>query len=65
MKKYDLLTPDGFSINPSKTYTTPKQILMAFNDWKKQFEKQGYYSHEGEKIPLVDLENYCNVIQIN
>lgn len=61
-KKYDILSPDGFSIHPTDTYPSIKAAIAAFKEWKKQYEKQGYYSSmDYGKIPLNELQNYCSL----
>ncbi|TXG86440.1 MAG: hypothetical protein E6R13_00460 [Spirochaetes bacterium] len=61
-KKYQVLSPDGFTIEFDKfTYPSKKKAVEAFNTWKKRFEQQGYYSSSNYgRIPLEDLENYCS-----
>lgn len=63
MKRYDILSPDGFSIEAGKTYTKP-QIPKAFNQWKKKYETQGYYSSNEGRIPLEDLADVCEIVEI-
>ena len=64
-KKYDVLSPDGFSIHPVDTYTSIKKARKAFEEWKKNYEHQGYYSSvRYGRIPLVDLEDYVQLIEI-
>jgi len=37
----------------------------AFEEWKKRYEMQGYYSSTNYgRIPLNELENYCKIILI-
>ena len=65
-KKYQVLSPDGFTIEFDKPYyRSMKKAFAAFNEWKKRFEFQGYYSSNNYgRIPLVDLEDYCQFITI-
>lgn len=35
MAKYTMLSPDGFSIEFNKTYTSEKEAEKAFAEWKK------------------------------
>ena len=60
--KYDLLSPDGFSIDREETYPTMKAARTAFKEWKKQFEHQGYYGtvQNGQRIqiPLNELDQH-------
>lgn len=64
-KKYQVLSPDGFRIDFSKsTYPSLKSAKDAFKKWKKQFEDQGYYSSASHgRIDLYDLEDYCQFNQ--
>lgn len=65
MKKFDVISPDGFSIHFSDTYSSKKEARKAFEDWKKRYEMQGYYSSTNYgRIPLNELENYCKIILI-
>lgn len=64
-QKYDVLSPDGFSIDAVKTYNSKKEAFEAFNEWKKRYEAQGYYSSSNGRIPLDELENYCEIIPLN
>ncbi len=56
--KYDLLSPDGFSIDREETYPTMKAARTAFKEWKKRFEQQGYYSSNKGRIPLDELDQH-------
>jgi hypothetical protein len=57
---YNILSPDNFPIS-IENFKTKKQALNYFETkWKKQFEKQGYYSSSVYgRIELNDLANYC------
>ena len=59
--KVQVLSPDGITIEFDKwTYPSMKKAKEAFNNWKKRYEMQGYYSsNDYGRIPLNDLENYC------
>lgn len=60
MKKYQVLSPDGFTIEFDKwTYPTKKEMMDSFYKWKKRYELQGYYSSNNGRIPLDKLEKYC------
>jgi len=64
-KKYDVLSPDGFSISATEIYTSKKKAIEAFNVWKKRYEVQGYYSSTRYgRIHLSDLEYYCQLIEL-
>lgn len=59
---YDILSPDGIAISYSKSYKTKEEAKIAFNEWKKRFESQGYYSSNNGRIPLDELEENCILI---
>jgi hypothetical protein len=64
-QKFDVISPDGFSIHFSDTYKTREEAITAFCEWKKRYETQGYYSStKFGKIPLDELENYCQIVKI-
>jgi hypothetical protein len=64
MKTYNIISPDGFSIHPTETYTD-NNLLTKFNQWKSNYKQQGYYSStKYGRIPLESLEDYCQVIEI-
>jgi hypothetical protein len=58
---YEVLSPDGFTIEFSKsTYPSLKKAEIAFENWKKRYEIQGYYSSASfGRIPLDKLKEYC------
>ena len=61
MTKYEVLSPDGFTIEFDKPYYTSKEkAMIAFHEWKERYKRQGYYSSNNYgRIPLDQLENYC------
>lgn len=59
--QYVVLSPDGFTIHPTDTYTSKEEVKNAFDIWKKQYEKQGYYSSNTGRIPLDHLADYCTI----
>lgn len=62
--KWIILSPDGFSINYEGGFKTKKAALSFFKEWVKGYEMQGYYSSVSYgKIPLEDLEQYCQLIK--
>ena len=63
-KKYDILSPDGFSIHHSDTYSSPEAAWKAFDKWKKRYEMQGYYSSNRGRIPLDELKDHCKLIPV-
>jgi Mn-containing catalase len=63
-KKYQVLSPDGFTIERDVThYESWDKALNAFNEWKKRYEPQGYYSSTKHgRIHLDDLIDFCEFI---
>jgi hypothetical protein len=63
-KKYQVLSPDGFTIEREPHfYTSKRKAMEAFDKWKKNYERQGYYSSSKYgRIDLLDLEDYCQFI---
>jgi hypothetical protein len=59
--KIDMLSPDGFSIHHSDVYDTPEEALAALDEWKKRFERQGYYSSNQGRIGLDEIKDYCRM----
>ena len=63
-EKFDVISPDGFSIHFSDTYSSREEAVTAFCEWKKRYEAQGYYSSNKGRIPLDELENHCQIIKL-
>jgi len=67
-KEYNVLSPDGFSINYSGTYDSIEKAENAIKEWVKNYEKQGYYStiKNGERlcIPISELADHCQIVTI-
>ena len=64
-KKYDVLSPDGFSISAVDTYTSEKKAREAAEKWVKNYERQGYYSSvRYGRIPLNEVLDYCRLIEV-
>ncbi|MBI3518893.1 MAG: hypothetical protein HY062_06000 [Bacteroidetes bacterium] len=64
-KRYDILSPDGFSIRIGvEPFKTREEGVKYFEKWKKRFEKQGYYSSNTGRIELEDLEDYCEFVDV-
>lgn len=64
--QWDVISPDGFSIHPTDTYPSHEAAVAAFKQWKKRYEHQGYYSSVSfGRIPLAELEDYCEFKEIN
>ena len=64
--KYDVISPDGFSIHPTDTYKTKAEATYAFKQWLKRYENQGYYSSsQFGRIHLNEVIRYCKIIKVN
>lgn len=64
--QFDVLSPDGFSIHHSDTYPTIDAAVDALKQWVKRYEFQGYYSSMNYgRIPLEDVHEYCNIIEVS
>jgi hypothetical protein len=67
-KRYEVLSPDGISINCEGYFTSKKRAITAFWEWVKRYEAQGYYStiRGGERLRIAvsDLADYCSIITI-
>jgi hypothetical protein len=62
--KFDVISPDGFSIHREDTYSSRNEAKKALAEWIKRYEDQGYYSSNKGRIPLDELADYCKVIEI-
>lgn len=64
--KYDVISPDGFSIHPTDTYSSLSKAVKAFKEWKERFKPQGYYSSVSfGRIHLDDLEDFMQFKKIS
>lgn len=67
-RKYDILSPDGFSISRSETWNTPEEAWKAAAEWLKGYERQGYYStiRNGQRyqLPLNEVLQCCKLIEV-
>jgi hypothetical protein len=64
-KKYVVLSPDGFPIHHSDTYTSIKKAKEAFFQWSKGYEHQGFYSSTVfGRIPVPELIRFVLVKEI-
>jgi hypothetical protein len=61
--RWDVISPDGLSIESDVLYATEEEAFAAFNEWLKRYESQGYYSspYYG-RIPYADIQLYCSVV---
>ena len=66
-KKYDILSPDGFSIRIGiEPFNSIKEGQEYLKKWIGRYKIQGYYSCSNPygRIPLEDLEDRCEWINI-
>lgn len=65
-KKYQVISPDGFTIDGTvRYYRSRKKAIEAFENWRKRYEGQGYYSSNSYgRIPLEDLQDYCQLREV-
>lgn len=61
-QRYDVLSPDGFSIRREGDFPSEKAREKYFLKWMKRFEHQGYYSSVNGRIPLDELREHCQFI---
>jgi len=65
MTRYEVLSPDGFTIEFDRPYyISKKNAIEAFDKWKERYKLQGYYSSNNGRIPLEELEDYMSIRQI-
>lgn len=63
--KVQVLSPDGITLEIDKpNYKSGKLAVEAFENWKKRYEHQGYYSTRGYRILLADLADECEFIKV-
>jgi hypothetical protein len=63
METLNVLSPDGFTIHFADTYKSVEEAKKAIKEWKKNYERQGFYSStQYGRIPLDELENYCEIV---
>jgi len=63
--EYDIISPDGFSIGlePFKCEEEDfdSEVKTKIEEFKKRFERQGYYSSNEGRIALDDLEDFLTI----
>ena len=64
--KFNVISPDGFTIYYDKQYNTKEEAEIALDEWVKNYETQGYYSTKNrDKIDYSDIKLYCTIIEEN
>lgn len=58
--EFNIESPDGITIHMDN-FPTLSEALNFYNEWKKRFEAQGYYSANSRKIDLGSIDWYCKV----
>lgn len=63
--KWQVLSPDGFTIERYDHYKTRKDALQALERFCKRYITQGYYSSSNRgHISLEELPNACKLTKI-
>lgn len=63
--KFDIISPDGFSIHREDIYSSKEEAIIAFEKWRDNYKRQGYYSSvKYGRISLSDLEDYCKLVEL-
>jgi hypothetical protein len=62
--RYDVISPDGFSINREGTYPSVAAAKKGLSEWVKRFERQGYYASVRGRIALKDLPAYSRIVEV-
>ncbi|HVD99546.1 MAG TPA: hypothetical protein VNB90_15160 [Cytophagaceae bacterium] len=65
--RYNVLSPDGFSLYRDREFIKEKNAIIAAKKWVKRYKSQGYYStiKNGARvqIPLNEILDYCQVME--
>ena len=65
MKKYHVISPDGFPIR-ADAFSDFQQAVEYTRQWSEAFQQQGYYLTSGrQKIPADDLVNHLRLVPAN
>lgn len=64
MIKYNVMSPDGISIERDKTYETIDEAGEALEKWVHRYDAQGHYSSNHGRIPVEQLALHCKLITI-
>lgn len=65
MAKYQIFSPDGFTIEIDKQYyKSQKEALNSLTNWIERYRMQGYYSSRMYgRIDLSEIQKYCLLIK--
>jgi len=65
-KRYQVLSPDGFTLEREVfSYPSKKKAMEAFKNWKENYKRQGYYSSvKYGRINIDDLHDYCSLKEV-
>ena len=59
---FEVLSPDGFTIHPTKVWETREEAIEAAKEWVQSYARQGFYrTNEWIRIPLSELLDKCEV----
>jgi hypothetical protein len=62
---YDVLSPDGFSIDPEAVYPDRDTARAAAAEFAKRFVRQGYYkTARWERIPPDEVAGRCRIVEV-
>jgi len=62
-KTYDVLSPDGFPINPEMDYPNIKTAIKETKKFAKRYIGQGYYSSNKGRIPIDYIPSECTLVE--
>lgn len=62
---FDVLSPDGMSIDHSEYYPTREAAAAAAVEYANRFQFQGFYSTwRRERVPLDEIAGRCRIIEV-
>lgn len=63
---YRLFTPSGFDTTvEALVHSSPEAAKEHYDEWVKNFETQGYYSTNRDRIPLSELWDSMQLVECN
>lgn len=63
--KYNVLSPDGFTIHRDREYPSKRAAHKAAKEWTRNYTHQGYYSSvRFGRIPVNEIIDYCKLITV-